>query len=160
MPVWTVAIRRGVSGRCPACGAAPLFGSYVSVVPSCARCATPLGDVPADDAPPYLTIFFAVHPVILLALLLTRDTDLGTGAILAITLPLAVLLCLGLLRPVKGGLVAVLLKLDLWRDGETTDAADGDRSVHPSSRQPDLTKRPPMALTSIPTRPRPGADQS
>ena len=160
MPTWTVAIGRGLSGRCPACGAAPLFRSALSVVSSCPHCAAPLGDVPADDAPPYLTILVTAHPVILLGLVLVRDTELGTGAILAITLPLAVLLCLALLRPIKGGLVAVLLKLDLTREDPRADVADGDRSVQAASPGPDLTKRPPMPLTSIPTLHRPGADQS
>ena len=148
MPVWTVAIGRGLAGRCPACGNAALFRSYLSVVPCCAACNAALGDVPADDAPPYLTIFFAAHPVVLLALVLTRDTALGTGEVLLISLPLAVLLALGLLRPIKGGLIAVLLKLDIWRDGP--EALDSDRSVERGSGPgADLTERPRMPLTSV-----------
>ncbi len=160
MPSWTVAIRRGVSGRCPACGDAPLFRSGLSIVPLCEHCAAPLGELPADDAPPYLTILVTAHPVILLALLLVRDTALGSAAILLITLPLAVLLCLALLRPIKGGLAAVLLKLDLRSDDLRAEAADGDRPVLPAGPDPDLTKRPTMSLTSIQTTHRPGADQS
>ncbi len=116
MPAWPAAIRRGVAGRCPACGQTSLFLGYLTVTPRCANCGTPLGDVPADDAPPYVTIFIALHLLVGLVVVLGRATSLGTGATLFIVTPIALVTCLGLLRPVKGALVAVLLKLDVWRE--------------------------------------------
>ena len=124
MPEWSTALRRGAAGRCPACGEGRLFRGYLSVATRCARCDAPLGDVPADDAPTYLTLLIACHLLIGLVVVLERDTSLGTGAIVASVLPIAVAVCLGLLRPVKGGLVAVLLKLDVWRGGDGTGSAD------------------------------------
>ncbi len=143
MPPWMQAIGRGVRGACPACGNGPLFAGFLAVRPACAECHAPLGEVPSDDAPPYLTMLLAAHPVIALALLLVAGTTLGTAAVLAITLPAGILLCLGLLRPVKGALVAVLLKLDIWREcpDRSAAASDGDRSVRRSGRpDADLTE--------------------
>ena len=121
MPGWRVSLRRGIAGKCPACGEGRLFRSFLAVTPRCASCATPLGDVPADDAPPYVTIFLVLHPVIGGTVLLVHDAALGTAATIAIALGGGVALALALLQPVKGGIVAVLLKLDVWRDAVPAD---------------------------------------
>ena len=56
MPGWPVTILRGLCGRCPQCGAAPIFDGYLKVHQTCLHCAAPLGDMPADDAPPYVAM--------------------------------------------------------------------------------------------------------
>ena len=63
-------------------------------------------------------MFIALHALIGLVVLLGRTTSLQTGATLMIVLPVAVLLCLALLRPVKGSTVALLLKLDVRREDQ------------------------------------------
>jgi uncharacterized protein (DUF983 family) len=100
------------------CGEQPIFKGYLSVRPRCPVCATALGDVPADDAPPWVTIFIALHVLIALVVSLGEWTTLGTGATTAIVLPVSLVLCLLLLRPVKGGVIAVLLKLDVRREDQ------------------------------------------
>ncbi len=117
MPGWPATLRRGLGARCPACGVGRIFTGYLTVVPRCTCCGAPLGEVPSDDAPPWVTMLIAGHLVLGLAVALGRGTALGTGALLAIVLPTAVVLCLALLRPVKGGIIGILLKLDVWRDG-------------------------------------------
>ena len=84
----------------------------------CRFCGTALGAVPADDAPPWVTMFIALHVLVGVVVLLGRTTTLGTGATIVIVLPVALLLCLMLLRPVKGLVVALLLKLDVRREDQ------------------------------------------
>jgi uncharacterized protein (DUF983 family) len=110
-PTWTQALSRGVAGRCPTCGRSHLFDGYLSVVPLCPSCGEALAELPSDDVPPWVTMFIALHVLVGVVVLLGRTTNLGTGATVAIVLPLAVMLCLALLRPVKGFVVAVLVKL-------------------------------------------------
>ena len=57
------AIRRGLIGRCPACGRGRLFRSYLKVVPSCKICGEDLSHARADDAPAYLTLLVVCHIV-------------------------------------------------------------------------------------------------
>jgi uncharacterized protein (DUF983 family) len=57
------AIRRGLVGRCPACGRGPMFRSYLKVVNNCKVCGEDLSHARADDAPAYLTMLVVCHVV-------------------------------------------------------------------------------------------------
>jgi uncharacterized protein (DUF983 family) len=57
------AIRRGLVGRCPACGRGRLFRAYLKVAPSCTVCGEDLSHARADDAPAYLTMLVVCHVV-------------------------------------------------------------------------------------------------
>jgi len=59
-----LAVRRGVRGRCPACGEGKLFRAYLKVADACERCGEDLHHQRADDAPAYFTIFIVGHFVI------------------------------------------------------------------------------------------------
>jgi uncharacterized protein (DUF983 family) len=55
------AIRRGLVGRCPACGRGRLFCSYLKLDPKCKVCGEDLSHARADDAPAYLTMLVVCH---------------------------------------------------------------------------------------------------
>ena len=57
------AIRRGLFGRCPACGRGRLFRAYLKVVNTCQICGEDLSHHRADDAPAYLTMLIVGHVV-------------------------------------------------------------------------------------------------
>jgi uncharacterized protein (DUF983 family) len=57
------AIRRGLLGRCPACGKGRLFSSYLKLNPTCSVCGEDLSHARADDAPAYLTMLVVCHVV-------------------------------------------------------------------------------------------------
>ncbi len=57
------AIRRGLIGRCPACGRGRLFRAYLKVVNTCTICGEDLSHHRADDAPAYLTMLIVGHLV-------------------------------------------------------------------------------------------------
>ncbi len=57
------AIRRGLVGRCPACGRGRLFRSYLKLHQTCKVCGEDLSHARADDAPAYLTMLVVCHVV-------------------------------------------------------------------------------------------------
>lgn len=115
LPPVSTAIARGLLGRCPACGKSHMFNGFLRVVAQCSNCAAPLGLARADDAPPYFTILITGHIVIPLMLLLERAQQPSTLVMTAIFVPLTLVLSLGLLRPVKGGTVGLMLTLNMLK---------------------------------------------
>jgi uncharacterized protein (DUF983 family) len=59
-----LAIRRGMSGCCPACGEGKLFRAYLKVVDSCEHCGEELHHQRADDAPAYITMLIVGHFIV------------------------------------------------------------------------------------------------
>ena len=55
------AIRRGLVGRCPACGRGALFRGYLELRRSCSICGEDFSHARADDAPAYLTMLIVCH---------------------------------------------------------------------------------------------------
>jgi uncharacterized protein (DUF983 family) len=121
LPSLGTAIGRGLLGRCPACGQTHLFNGFLRVVPECTNCHAPLGLARADDAPPYFTILIVGHIVVPSMLLLQRAQDPPTWVMTAIFVPLTLVLSLGLLRPIKGGTVGLMLKLNMLKSDPNGD---------------------------------------
>ncbi len=114
-PPMSTAIGRGLLGRCPACGKSHLFNGFLRVVPECRSCGAPLGLARADDAPPYFTILVTGHIVVPLMVVVDRMGEPPLWVMSAIFLPLTVLMALGLLRPIKGGTVGLMLNLNMLK---------------------------------------------
>jgi uncharacterized protein (DUF983 family) len=116
MPDWPVTIGRGIIGRCPHCGAAPIFNGYLRVYEVCLNCAAPLGDMPADDAPPYIAMLVVLHFVALFVVLFYKGYY-HPGIFMAGFLLVALaLICMVALRMAKGAVIGILLKLGLKRE--------------------------------------------
>lgn len=120
LPPWPVppmgtALLRGVTCKCPACGQTKLFRGYLRVVDDCSNCGAPLGSVRADDLPPYLTIFVVGHIVIPGMLMVEKAFQPADWVQAAIWVPVTLGLCLGLLRPIKGATVGLMLRLGLLK---------------------------------------------
>jgi uncharacterized protein (DUF983 family) len=115
LPPMLVVLGRGLQGRCPNCGKTKMFTSYLRVVPECGVCGAPLGLARADDAPPYFTILIVGHIVLggMLALEKAASPPIWVHAV--IWLPLTVILSLGLLQPIKGATVGLMLKLGMFK---------------------------------------------
>jgi uncharacterized protein (DUF983 family) len=115
LPPLFTAIGRGLRGRCPACGVGRLFDGFLRIVPECSNCGAPLGLARADDAPPYFTIVVVGHIVIPGMLIYEQVASPPTWVQAVIWVPVTVLLAVGLLRPIKGGTVGLMLKLGLMK---------------------------------------------
>lgn len=63
-PSFLTAVGRALGRRCPMCGRAPLFASWLRQVDHCAVCGERYAHIHADDAPPWLTILVVGHIVI------------------------------------------------------------------------------------------------
>ena len=120
--LWS-ALKRGAMCRCPACGEGRMFASYLKVSPACERCGEALYHHRADDAPPYLTIMIVGHIVVpmLMWLELRHEPELWIHFVL--WLPLTVILCLALLPPIKGVVVAYQWALRMHGFDEASDDA-------------------------------------
>ncbi len=104
---------RGLHRRCPCCGEGKAFRSYLKLVDSCQVCASPLGQIRADDFPPYLTIFIVGHIVVPLVLLVGK-TAAWSLTFQMIFWPLVTLvLSLIALPIIKGAVVGLMWALCL-----------------------------------------------
>lgn len=54
-PSW-LPVLRGLSHRCPACGRGKLYARYLKQVAACTACGAPIGQIRAEDGPPWLTV--------------------------------------------------------------------------------------------------------
>ncbi len=115
VPPLLVALSRGARGLCPACGQTRAFKGYLRVVPECMVCGAPLGEVRADDAPPYFTVFLVAHIVVGAMFAVYQAYDPPYWVQAAIWLPTTVILSLLLLRPIKGATLGLMLKVGLMK---------------------------------------------
>ena len=100
------AMRRGFLGRCPRCGQGHMFDGYLAVNDTCPVCGEELHHQRAQDASPYLTILVVGHAVVALLMSTEAMTDTIPLWVHLVVWPLvALLMCLALLRPIKGALV-------------------------------------------------------
>jgi uncharacterized protein (DUF983 family) len=111
-----LALARGARGLCPACGQGRLFSGYLRLVDACTGCHAPLGRIRADDAPPYFTILLAGHVLLPVVFLVERAWQPAMWVHMAVWLPAFAIVCTLLLRPVKGAVVAWMMRLGLTGD--------------------------------------------
>ncbi len=116
MPGWRVAIWRGVCGRCPRCGMAPIFHGYLKVHALCAQCAAPLGQLPADDAPPYIAMLVVLQVLGLFIVFAIHGSYVPSLLAALLLLTALALICMAALRLAKGGVIGILLKLGMKRE--------------------------------------------
>jgi uncharacterized protein (DUF983 family) len=115
MPGWGLTIWRGVCCKCPACGKAPIFNGYLRVCEICANCAAPLGQMPADDTPPYIAMLAVLHFAGIFIILGFRFHLHPDALGYAFLLLLLTVICMVALRLAKGAVIGILLKLGTKR---------------------------------------------
>ena len=97
----------GVACRCPRCGKGPLFEGFLSVAARCAACGLDLGKADSGDGPAVFIIFILGFLVVPLALLLESSFAPPMWLHLAVWPVVIVGGALGLLRPMKGVMIAL-----------------------------------------------------
>lgn len=108
--MWT-AVWRGARNRCPVCGQGRVFAGYLRLVDNCEVCGAPLGQLRADDAPPYFTIFLAGHILVPPVLWVERAYQPPMWLHMVVWLPLFAIASILLLRPIKGATVGWMMRL-------------------------------------------------
>jgi len=112
-PSFLLALQRGASGRCPACGEGQLFSGYLRLAPECTGCGAPLAAVRADDAPPYFTIFLTGHLLLPFVFWIEQAWEPPMWLHMVVWLPLFAVICTLMLRPVKGAVAGWMMRLGI-----------------------------------------------
>lgn len=100
----------GALGRCPNCGQGRLFEGFLRLVPHCANCGFDLGRADSGDGPAVFVIIIVGFIAVFGALFMEVAVNPPIWVLFAIWLPMAAALCLGLLRPLKGLMVAAQIR--------------------------------------------------
>ena len=101
------AARRAVAGRCPRCGGARLFRKWLRPFDRCPACEQDWSHARADDIPAYISILLTGHILAPLIILLAGDIQLSPLVAGAIILPLATVMVVAGLQPIKGAVIAL-----------------------------------------------------
>lgn len=114
-------IKRGLLNTCPACGSGKLFGRFLKTVHACEACGERLDEHRADDFPPYIVVTIMGHIVLGGFMMTEMILPLSNWGHLAIWVPITILGSLGLMQPVKGGVIGLQWALRMHGFGGHVD---------------------------------------
>jgi uncharacterized protein (DUF983 family) len=97
----------GLTGRCPRCGQGKLFHGFIAVNKECDVCGLDFDFADAGDGPAVFVIMIAGFLVVGAALGVELTLAPPFWVHLLVFLPLTLVVCLGMLRPLKGLLIAL-----------------------------------------------------
>jgi uncharacterized protein (DUF983 family) len=100
-------IATGLSCRCPRCGEGKLFQGFLTPRPRCEACGLDYGFADSGDGPAVFIMFIAGFLVVGLALVTEAVYHPPYWVHAALWLPLILIVSLGLLRPMKGLMIAL-----------------------------------------------------
>ena len=107
-PALRVAMGRGLIGRCPNCGRARLFASYLKPIDRCAACGETYRHIRSDDAAPWLTVLVVGHLLVPIILAVESSVDWPSWIAMTLWPALALGLALLILPRAKGFLMSVI----------------------------------------------------
>jgi uncharacterized protein (DUF983 family) len=107
-PTLWQALRRGLAGKCPACGAARLFGRFLKPVTCCTACGRDWTIQRADDFPAYLVVLVLGHLLIPVVVEVNIWFDVSTVAQMLLWPALATIAALSMIQPAKGFVIALI----------------------------------------------------
>lgn len=97
----------GLKGRCPRCGDGRLFSGFIDVAPRCEACGLAFDFADAGDGPAVFIILIAGFLVLGAALWVEIAYEPPMWVHFAIFLPMVAIVVLGMLRPLKGLMIAL-----------------------------------------------------
>ena len=100
-------ISTGLAGHCPRCGQGKLFDGFLSVAPRCQLCGLDFKFADAGDGPAVFVTLLAGFVVLGIALWTELAYEPPMWVHLVVFLPLTLIVCLAMLRPLKGVMVAL-----------------------------------------------------
>ena len=100
-------IPTGLSGRCPRCGEGKMFKGFITVADRCEHCGLDYKFADAGDGPAIFVMLIAGFIIVGAALWLEVRYEPPIWVYVAVFLPLTLVVCLGMLRPLKGVLVSL-----------------------------------------------------
>jgi uncharacterized protein (DUF983 family) len=97
----------GVKGTCPRCGRGRLFAGFLALAPYCGNCGLDFAFADSGDGPAVFVSLIGGFLVLGAALWTELTYEPPFWLHLVVFLPLTLVVCLGLLRPLKGLLIAL-----------------------------------------------------
>jgi len=97
----------GMAGRCPRCGEGKMFKGFITIADRCDHCGLDYKFADAGDGPAIFVMLIAGFIIVGAALWLEVAYEPPFWVYAVIFLPLTLIVCLGMLRPLKGVLVAL-----------------------------------------------------
>ena len=97
----------GIACRCPRCGRGRLFAGFLTLAPRCERCGLDYGFADAGDGPAVFVILIAGFLVVAAAVIVEFHWRPPYWIHALLWIPAILAVTLGLLRPLKGLLVAL-----------------------------------------------------
>ncbi|MBY0292927.1 MAG: DUF983 domain-containing protein [Alphaproteobacteria bacterium] len=107
---WLTALMRGFFRRCPHCGEGRLFQGYLTPQDKCAVCGLNFNLLNADDGPAYITMGLVCLFIVPFFFITQALYEPSLGLALVVSLPLTLVIILGLLPLIKGAFMAALWK--------------------------------------------------
>jgi uncharacterized protein (DUF983 family) len=108
----------GARGRCPACGRGPLFAGFLAVTPRCPACGYDLGASDSGDGPAVFVIIVVGFIAVFGAMFTEIAYRPPVWVPLVVWIPTAAVLCVALLRPMKGLMIAAHVRNRTLRGGD------------------------------------------
>jgi len=102
----TSVVAAGLKARCPRCGVGALFRSGLALRDRCDRCGLSYAFADSGDGPAVFVVLIAGFIVAFGALFTMVAFRASVWVTLAIWLPMTLVICLVLLRPMKGLMLA------------------------------------------------------
>lgn len=103
-------VRAGLKGVCPRCGEGRLFDGFLSLKPNCEACGLDYGFADAGDGPAVFVIMIIGFVVVGMALWTELTFEPPLWVHLFLWAPVTLVLCLALLRALKGVLITLQYK--------------------------------------------------
>lgn len=104
------ALRAGLGGRCPRCGQGPLFRAVLNLREACERCGLSYRFIDTGDGPAVFGIFILGFLGLGGVLIATLRYDVPQWIALPAAIVILPIVALGLLRVLKGTLIALQYK--------------------------------------------------
>jgi uncharacterized protein (DUF983 family) len=99
-------IKVGIRGRCPRCGEGKLFAGFLKLAPRCNVCGLDYSFADPADGPAFFVMMTMAFPVTAFGIWIELAYEPPLWVHFVTTLPMLLLACIPILRPIKGILVA------------------------------------------------------
>lgn len=106
------AIAAGLAGHCPRCGEGALFSGFLKPAHTCESCGLDLSFADSGDGPAIFIIFIVGFIVVGMALVVDIIFHPSMIIHLLLWIPATIILCIALLRPFKGVMIALQYRHD------------------------------------------------
>jgi uncharacterized protein (DUF983 family) len=100
-------ILAGLAGRCPRCRRGGVFAGFLRIAPACKSCGLDFSFADAGDGPAVFVMLFGGFLVVGAALSIELLYEPPFWVYFVVFPPLTAIVCIGLLRPLKGLLIAL-----------------------------------------------------